>query len=150
MKRGATLPSRSSDGTLIAILRCSSVSRATGSGVPAARALGQPVILIEEETEDPSRGSGNVAYTWTLRVNLIFFNNIGQDPNPNVTPMTAINLMLDSFEQTFLKPDSQGGVLSLGGLVFECKMVGRIEKRQNATDGWAAAFVSLALESMTV
>lgn len=108
-----------------------------------------PLVIIEEPLERPRQGEGNVRYWWRLDVNLIVFNNIGQDPDLKVTPMTGVNTVLDQLETT-LQPDTEGGVLTLGGVVFNCFFrENGIEKRQNGTDGWACAIVPLTLEMVT-
>ena len=82
------------------------------SDVPASA---QPAVFMAQKTEEPYEERGRPT-RWHLNVDVYIYTNVGEDPN--ATPATQLNNMLDAVEGAF-PLDPASGFQALGGKVWE-------------------------------
>lgn len=83
-----------------------------------------PALYLEDTAENLEyQGMQQVQ---TIKAELAIGANAGE--NPDVVPLTALNNLLDAIQAALAPDDIESGRFTLGGLVFWCRMVGKVEK----------------------
>jgi hypothetical protein len=105
----------------------------------------QPAIYQVENGEEWKRTRGLPPIV-TLEVDIFLYSNVGADPNVLVSP--AINALIKAVA-TALTPsataDVGANILTLGGLVFEAWISGRVEIREGMLAGQAIAMIPVKI-----
>lgn len=101
-----------------------------------------PALFLVEPGEKYERPSIALPPKRTIRVDVIFYNDVG--PEPNSIPLTIVNNALDALDAA-LTPTSATYLNTLGGLVDVVYIDGEVEKRTGAKTGKAAAIVPICI-----
>ena len=106
----------------------------------------QPAFFQVEGDEDPQQVTG-MPYKWTLDATWMVYQNMGRDPE--AVPASENNLILDALTGT-LGPQLLPGVeftdrCTLGGLVYNVRIEGRITKYAGDLDGQGIVVVPLKI-----
>ena len=101
----------------------------------------QPALYQAQAGEEaiPQRG---LPAKWHLSVN--FYIYVQADDNPDDSPAPALNSLLDAIEAA-LAPDISG-LQSLGGLVYNCWIQGKIETLEGVLGGQEVAIVPIEIQ----
>jgi len=100
----------------------------------------QPALFQSQagEIAMPARG---IPTKWNLSVNLYVY--VVADDDPYSSPAPALNALLDAIEAA-LSPDLTG-YQTLGGLVYDCKINGKIETLEGVLGGQEAAVIPIEI-----
>ena len=100
----------------------------------------QPALYQAQagEVAMPERG---IPTRWSLAVNLYVY--VVADDDPYSSPAPALNVLLDAVEVA-LAPDFTG-YQTLGGLVYDCKISGKIETLEGILGGQEVALVPIEI-----
>jgi hypothetical protein len=109
------------------------------SDVPAAD---QPALFIAEHGENIAYGSENLPAKTTLNVDLFVYVAAGRDRR--CVPARDLNIALDALFAA-LAPEPASGRQTLGGLVYHCRIEGRIVKDPGDLDGQGLALIPLRI-----
>lgn len=105
-------------------------------------AADQPALFVTEHAENIAFASETLPGKTTLNVDLFVYISSGQDPQ--TIPARDLNIALDALTEALAPPpgsDSQ----TLGGLVYHCRIEGRIVKDPGDLDGQGLALVPLKI-----
>lgn len=100
----------------------------------------QPALFMAQagEIANPERG---LPTKWTLSVNFYIYVTADNDPYSSPAPM--LNVLLDAVESALAPDDS--GYQTLGGLVYDCKIAGKIETLEGVLGGQEVASVPIEI-----
>ena len=102
---------------------------------------GQPALCQAEHDELVEQITG-LPPKRTLNASWLIYQNTGADPN--ATPASENNLILDAVQAAFPNPDGDQ-VQTLGGLVAKCWINGRIFKDPGDLDGQGLMIVPIQI-----
>jgi hypothetical protein len=102
----------------------------------------QPALFLRSGDEDLEYAD-SINQTQTIDAEIWIYSNAGQ--NPDSVPETALNNLLDSVQAAFAPDDPSTNRFTLGGLVFWCRLEGRIEKDPGDTSGQAIAVADVLI-----
>lgn len=106
--------------------------------VPAAA---QPAMFVAQKSEDHVVLT-NTPMRLRLMVNVYIYVNAGNDPN--ATPATQLNNILDALDAAF-KIRSPSENQTLGGLVSYCRIAGNIQTDEGVLGDQAIAIVPVEM-----
>jgi len=106
------------------------------SDVPASQ---QPAAFVVQEDQDARKLPGGPMH-WTLRASIYLYCHEG---NAKVPAATQLNRCLDSIEK-ILKPDFTGSN-TLGGLVEDCEINGKVETDEGLLGPQSIAIVPIKI-----
>lgn len=98
-------------------------------------------FLVEHEEEDVYRGLGLLRRRLSTRVFCY-----ARTDNPDAVGGTLLNTMLQSFEAALTPDDVSRNDFTLGGLVYWCRIEGRVFKDPGDIDNQALLVVPIILE----
>lgn len=102
-----------------------------------------PALFLIEPGEGYVRQAPNLPPRRTLKIDAIFYADVGDDPN--AIPLAIINTALDALDVA-MKPDNPiTGLFTLGGLVYSAMIVGDPHKESGAKTGRAIAAVPIEI-----
>ena len=131
---------------LLAVVASTAAFKLTSRRDRAPESIGpaeSPALFLVETGEEYRRPAINLPPIRTLRVDAIFYNDVGS--SLNAVPLTLINAALDALDVA-LQPDNRmTGLFTLGGLVNSVTIDGEIQKATGAKTGKAAAIVPLRI-----
>ena len=149
IKRGSVV-------TSLAPLTISQPATANGNQVPLTSGFlttGRRLKMWTDVTEQPALylrdGDEDVTYPntilqqQTILADVWIYSNAGADPD--VVPIIALNNLLDAVQTAFAADDPDQQRFTLGGLVFWCRVAGRIEKSPGDLDGQAIAVMPVEI-----
>lgn len=100
-----------------------------------------PALEVIAKTEQAqSRGTG-MPILWTIHYFAFIFVSTG---DPGNLAETQLNNLLDSVEAA-LKPSPATGKQTLGGVVFDCRINGPIEREPGCMSGIGAAAIPIEI-----
>jgi len=102
----------------------------------------QPALFVAEHGETITFASENLPGKTTLNVDLFIYISAGRDPDS--VPARDLNIALDALTAA-LAPPSGSDRQTLGGLVYHCRIEGRIAKDPGDLDGQGLALVPLKI-----
>jgi hypothetical protein len=102
----------------------------------------QPALFLRDLSETLEYRN-TVLQEQTIRAEVWIYSNFGQDPD--IAPITPLNNLLDAVQSAFAPDDPMQGRFTLGGLVFWCRMTGRVEKSPGDLDGQAIAVADVEI-----
>lgn len=100
----------------------------------------QPAVFQTQTGENAIVKTG-FPTRWSFGVDLYLYCHAGNDPD--VTPATDLNNLLDAIE-TALKPDYTG-YQTLGGLVYDCRIDGKIETDEGTLGPQSLALIPIKI-----
>ena len=101
----------------------------------------QPALFQGQGDEDAQTRPGRPTI-WTLYAHLYLYVNSGSDPT--AYPATQINSMLDAIEAAF-KPAPNNDYNTLGGLVFDCRIDGKIQTDEGLLGPQSVAVIPIKI-----
>lgn len=104
----------------------------------------QPALFLrdgDEELDYPQEQG--VLQLQTLKPEIWIYSNAGQ--NPDLAPATGLNNLLDAVQAAFAPDSPQTGRFTLGGLVFWCRLNGKVTKEPGDLDGQAIAIAEVEI-----
>lgn len=107
----------------------------------------QPGFFQSEHDDEFPTDKRGLPYTVVLKAELIVYQNIGKDPKAICS--TENNLIKDAI-QAILTPKMEAGVpfenrLTLGGLVYDCHIAGRVFSDAGNLDGQGVIVVPVEI-----
>lgn len=105
-------------------------------------AADQPALFIAEHGETIAYASENTPGKTILNVDLLLYVAGAKDPES--IPARDLNVALDALFSA-LAPDPASGRQTLGGLVYRCRIEGRIVKDPGDLDGQGLALVPVRI-----
>lgn len=106
--------------------------------VPRAEMPYVAMVQRREEAEGSRRG---IPLRWNMLVDLYVY---AFTPDPNVSPCTILNPLLDGVCDAFL-PDVPTSTITLAGLVYQCRINGAIETDEGTLGELAVALIPLSI-----
>jgi hypothetical protein len=100
----------------------------------------QPAIFQTQNGENAIVKTG-FPTKWSMDVDLYLYCHAGNDPD--VTPATDLNNLLDAIEKA-LKPD-YSGYQNLGGLVYDCRIDGKVETDEGTLGPQSVAIIPIKI-----
>lgn len=100
----------------------------------------QPALFQTQNGENAIIKTG-LPTKWSMDVDLYVYCHAGNDPD--ATPSTDLNVILDAIEEA-LKPD-YSGYQTLGGLVFDCCIDGKIETDEGILGPQSVAIIPIKI-----
>lgn len=126
----------------------SQVGLATGIRTSGRRVLPwdevkeQPALFVRDADEDADYTQGQWQQL-TVSAEVWIYSNLGE--NPAIAPITGLNNLLDALQATMAPDDPQQYRYTMGGLVFWCRISGRILKDPGDLDGQAIAKIPVEI-----
>jgi|SRR5665213_1526842 len=106
-----------------------------------------PAMFLIDDDEDHKRASDAPPAVRTITCAAWIFTDTGQDPN--ATPATILNNIIDSIDPNsggVLMPSQfQNGRLTLGNLVYDCWIEGKITKDPGVLGGNGFAHIPISI-----
>jgi hypothetical protein len=102
----------------------------------------QPALFVTEHAEATAFASESLPGKTTLNVDLFIYISAGQDPQS--IPARDLNVALDALDLA-LAPPPGADRQTLGGLVYHCRIEGRIVKDPGDLDGQGLALVPIKI-----
>jgi hypothetical protein len=102
----------------------------------------QPALFVTEHAENIAFVSETLPGKTTLNVDLFIYISAGQDPQ--TIPARDLNIALDALAEA-LAPPPGSDRQTLGGLVYHCRIEGRVVKDPGDLDGQGLALVPLKI-----
>jgi hypothetical protein len=103
----------------------------------------QPCILIGEDDDEGQKPQlRGEPYKWTLHGCLYVYAYTGEDESS--VPTTQLNGILEAIKAV-IAPSAREDKQSLGGLVFDCRIIGKIKKDGGVLGAQAVAIVPLEI-----
>lgn len=102
----------------------------------------QPALFLRDEDEDLEYQQ-TILQLQTIHASIWIYSNYGADPD--VSPVTALNNLLDAVQVVFAPDDPMQQRFTLGGLVHWCRMSGKIMKASGDLDGQAIAVADVEI-----
>jgi len=102
----------------------------------------QPALFlrsVEEELDYPNI----ILQRQTIRAEIIIYSNAGEDPD--LAPEIGLNNLLDAVQAVFAPDDVMQGRYTLGGLVYWCRMSGKVDKEPGDLGGQAIAIAEVEI-----
>lgn len=109
------------------------------SDVPATN---KPALFMTEPTEEADRADLSEPTKQTLDAFLWIYTDVGKDQA--IYPVTVLNNLLDAV-QTALNPGWQTGTQTLGGIITDVSIIGKILKDPGDLDGNGVAKIPLRI-----
>jgi hypothetical protein len=103
-----------------------------------------PALFLIDKGEHYERKSLNLPPIRTLRVEAIFYNDVGADLN--LIPTTIVNNALDALDAAMAPDNPRTGLFTLGGLCYSCLISGEMPKVSGAKTGKGGAIVPIEIE----
>lgn len=100
----------------------------------------QPALFQAQAGENAMVKTG-FPTKWNLDVELYLYCHAGNDSD--ATPATDLNNLLDAIEEA-LKPD-HSGYQNLGGLVFDCRIDGKVETDEGTLGPQSVAIIPIRI-----
>lgn len=101
----------------------------------------QPALFQTQKGEDAVIKDG-FPTKWLIGADLYLYCHTGNDPD--AVPSTELNNLLDAIEEA-LKPDFTG-YQTLGGLVFDCRIDGKIETDEGLLGPQSVAIIPIKIK----
>lgn len=95
----------------------------------------QPALFLRDTDEELEYQQQQQVQT--IKAEIWIYSNAGQ--NPDVAPVTALNNLLDAVQDALTPDDPMQQRFTLGGLVFWCRMSGKVDKEPGDANGQAIA-----------
>jgi len=102
-------------------------------------AANMPALEVVAKTEVAERRGVGIPIVWTIHYFAFIYASTA---DPGNLAETQINTLLDAVE-TALKPSPATGKQTLGGVVFDCRINGPIERDPGFTSGIGAAAIPI-------
>jgi hypothetical protein len=102
----------------------------------------QPALFVAEHSETTAFASETLPGKTTLNVDLFIYISAGHDPRS--IPARDLNLALDALTAALAAPPGSDRQ-TLGGLVYHCRIEGRIVKDPGDLDGQGLALVPIKI-----
>ncbi|MCW2317601.1 hypothetical protein M2322_003165 [Rhodoblastus acidophilus] len=102
----------------------------------------QPALFVAEHAENVAFASESLPGKTTLNVDLFIYIAAGRDPD--AVPARDLNIALDALNAA-LAPPAGADRQTLGGLVYHCRIEGRIVKDPGDLDGQGLALVPVKI-----
>jgi hypothetical protein len=102
----------------------------------------QPALFITEHAETVSFAADNLPGKTALNVDLFVYVAAGKDPD--AVPARDLNLALDAIQACLAPPPGEARQ-TLGGLVAQCRVEGRVVKDPGDLDGQGLALVPIKI-----
>jgi len=104
----------------------------------------QPALFLRGITEEAQYPQGQGALQLlSIGAEIWIYTNAGQ--NPDAVPETALNNLIDAIQAAVAPDDPTQQRFTLGGLVFWCRIAGRIEKEPGDAAGQAVAMIPVEI-----
>ena len=97
--------------------------------------------LFQSQKDELANARSDLPTVWTFNVELYLYCHSGG--NPDAVPATILNPLLDAIEDAF-KPD-YSGYQTLGGLVHDCVIDGRIETDEGLLGPQSIAIIPIKI-----
>jgi hypothetical protein len=102
----------------------------------------QPALFLRDGDEELAYQNTSLQLQ-TIKAEIWIYSNAGQ--NPDVAPASALNNLLDAVQAAFAPDNRMTNQFTLGGLVYWCRLVGKIEKQPGDLDGQAVAVADVEI-----
>ena len=106
----------------------------------------QPALFQEQVGENPINQGRGLPYVWELEVVLGVYAYCADE---TVAPDTLLNPILDSIE-AILPPNTVLGPQTLGGLVYECRLVGNAKAFSGSLGNQAFAYIPIRIKTVNL
>lgn len=110
--------------------------------IPASQARSQPAMFLRS-VEERLEYVNTVLQEQRISAQVWFYANLGQ--NPDAVPEIALNNLLDQLQAAMAPDDPSSARYTIGGLVYWCRMNGRVIK-----DGGDAAGQAMAMAEIEI
>lgn len=102
----------------------------------------QPALFVRDADEDSDYQQSQWQQL-TINAEVWIYSNLGE--NPAIAPVTGLNNLLDAVQAAMAPDDAQQYRYTMGGLIFWCRISGRILKDPGDLDGQAIAKVPIEI-----
>ena len=102
----------------------------------------QPALYLRDGDEDITYPNV-ILQQQTILADIWIYSNAGEDPD--IAPAIMLNNLLDAVQAAFAPDDSAQQRFTLGGLVFWCRVSGRVMKSPGDLDGQAIAVLPVEI-----
>lgn len=102
----------------------------------------QPALFLRD-TDEELEYQNIILQAQTIKAEVWIYAKAGEDLN--VTAGTVLNNLLDSIQAALAPDDPINGRFTLGGLVYWCRLQGKVEKEPGDLDGQAMAVAEVVI-----
>jgi hypothetical protein len=106
--------------------------------IPWSKCSAQPALFLRDLSEELEY-QHSILQVQTITAQIVIYSNAGQDPD--AVPLTVLNNLLDAIQSALAPDDPAQQRCTLGGLVFWCRLSGKIDKDPGDIGGQAVAVV---------
>lgn len=110
--------------------------------IPWQNVTSQPALFLRGGDDD-NQYPNTILQELTMHAEVWIYSRAGEDPS--VAPESALNNLIDCVQAAFAPDDPMRQRFTLGGLVYWCRLVGRIEKTPGDLDGQAVAVADVEI-----
>lgn len=106
----------------------------------------KPALFLVEKEENHQRGTDITPAVRTINADVYIYTDAGKDQS--ITPITVLNNLIDAIDPNaggVLAPNPLTGTQTLGGLVWDCYIDGKIMKDAGDLDGDGIAIIPLKI-----
>jgi hypothetical protein len=110
--------------------------------IPWDECQAQPALFVRDPDERAEYGTG-ILQQLSIEAEVWIYSNLGA--NPAVAPVTGLNNLIDAVQGAMSPDDPMQQRYTIGGLVFWCRLKGRLMKDPGDADGQAIAKIPVEI-----